>query len=61
MDWEHDSRISLPVGLRFGKVFGGKTPWNMAVQPYYTFEEDRDDVYGIKFSATAIFPKLLKH
>jgi len=61
IDWEDDARVSFPVGLRFGKVFQAKHPVNLAVEPYYTFEQDRDDVYGIKFTANFIMPKWMKH
>jgi hypothetical protein len=61
VDFEHDNRVSFPMGLRFGHVTKGKVPWNLAVQPYYTYQEDRDDEFGIKFSATAIMAKWLKH
>jgi hypothetical protein len=62
IDWEHDNRVSFPVGLRFGKVFMGKTPLNVAVQPYYTFRnKGLDDVWGLKVSATFIKPGWLKH
>jgi hypothetical protein len=56
IDWENDNEYSIPVGLRFGKVFKGKTPLNLAIQPYYTFNDVDDDVYGIKISATFIKP-----
>jgi len=62
IDWEHDNRLSFPVGLRFGKVFPGKTPLNLAIQPYYTFRnKGLDDVWGLKISATFIKPGWLKH
>jgi len=60
VDFENDNRYTIPMGLRFGKVFsakGGKTLINGAIQPYYTYQEDRGDVYGIKFSATFIKPE----
>jgi hypothetical protein len=62
IDWENDNRFSFPVGLRFGKVFKAKTPLNVYVQPYYTFNNrGKDDVWGIKLSATFIKPGWLKH
>jgi hypothetical protein len=69
VNFEEDNRLSFPIGLRFGKVFaakGGNTLINLAVQPYYTYVQDSalteaNDVYGIKFSATFIKPKWLKH
>ena len=61
VDWENDSRVTFPVGVKFGKVFQGKTPMNAAVQLYYTIQEGRDNVYGIKFSASFIKPKWMRH
>lgn len=61
IDWEHDNRLSFPVGLRFGKVFSGKTPLNFAIQPYYTFRnKGLDNVWGLKLSATFIKPEWLR-
>ena len=66
VDWEHDNRFVAPVGVRIGKVLGGKTPWNLAVQPYWQFREGccgmgDNDTWGIKVQATAILPNFLKH
>jgi len=62
VDWENDNALSFPVGLRIGKVFAGKTPFNAYVQPYYTFNnKGRDDVWGIKLGGTFIKPTWLKH
>jgi hypothetical protein len=64
IDWEHDNEYSIPIGLRFGKVFKGdsaKTLLNVAVEPYYTYNENKDDVYGIKLAATFVKPTWLKH
>jgi len=62
IDWEHDNRLTFPIGIRFGKVFAGKTPLNVAVQPYYTIRnKGLDNVWGLKVSATFIKPNWLKH
>jgi hypothetical protein len=62
VDWENDNRFSFPVGLRIGKVFPGKTPFNAYIQPYYIFNnKGKDDVWGIKLSGTFIKPNWLKH
>jgi hypothetical protein len=64
VDFERDNRYTFPMGIRVGKVFGaksGKTLMNLTVQPYYTIQQDRDDVKGIKFSATFIKPEWMKH
>jgi hypothetical protein len=61
VDWRHDNRFMIPAGMRFGKVFKGKTPWNIAVSPIWYFHEgccgvSDNDSWGIKFQATAILP-----
>jgi hypothetical protein len=61
IDWENSSQYSIATGLRFGKVWAGKTPLNMAIQPYYFINEGRDDVVGLKLSVTFIKPGWLKH
>jgi len=62
IDWENDNAFSFPVGLRIGKVYPGKTPFNAYVQPYYTFNnKGHDDVWGIKLSGTFIKPTWLRH
>ena len=64
VDFEHDNRYTFPMGIRIGKVFGaksGKTLLNLAVQPYYTYQDDRDNVYGLKIMATFIKPKWMSH
>jgi hypothetical protein len=62
IDWKNDNQFSFPVGLRIGKVFHGKTPFNAYVQPYYTFNnKGKDDVWGIKLGGTFIKPGWLKH
>ena len=61
VDWENASRVTFPVGFKFGKVFKGKTPINVAFQPYYTIQEGRDDVFGVKFSASFIKPTWMRH
>jgi hypothetical protein len=59
IDWENDDEYSIPVGLRFGKVFPGKTPLNLAIQPYYYFNDSAEDTYGIKLTASFVKPKWL--
>jgi hypothetical protein len=61
IDWENDNQISFATGLRFGKVWAGKTPINMSIQPYYFINEGRDDVFGLKLGVTFIKPGWLKH
>jgi len=62
IDWENNNNIDFPVGVRIGKVWSGKTPINAYVQPYYTFKNHgRDNVWGLKVSATFIKPNWLKH
>jgi hypothetical protein len=63
INWQEDNSISFPVGFRFGKVFKGQgaTLMNLAVQPYYFFNERAADVFGFKVSATFIKPKWLNH
>jgi hypothetical protein len=62
VDWENDNRTSIPLGLRFGKVYMGKTPLNAAVGFYYTLKnKGRENEFGVKFSATFIKPTWLKH
>lgn len=62
IDWENDNRTSIPLGLRFGKVYPGKTPLNAAVGFYYTLNnKGRENTFGIKFTATFIKPKWLVH
>ncbi len=61
VDWQNDGRISFPLGLRFGKVWTGETPVNIAIQPYYTLNDGSPDTYGLKFSLTFIKPDWMKH
>jgi len=46
IDWEHDSKLSFPVDLRFGKVLSAseKTLMSLAVGFYYTFNDGKDNV-----------------
>ena len=48
IDWENSNNFSIPLGLRFGKVFQGSktTLINLAVGFYYTVNENSGDVYG---------------
>jgi len=46
IDWKNDNQMSIPVGLRIGKVFPGKTPFNAYIQPYYTFNNKGKDDAG---------------
>ena len=62
VDWENDNRTSIPLGLRFGKVYPGKTPLNAAVGFYYTLNnKGRENTFGVKFTATFIKPSWLVH
>jgi len=61
IDWQNDGRVSFPLGLRFGKVWTGETPVNIAIQPYYTLNDGSPDTYGLKFQVTFVKPTWLKH
>jgi hypothetical protein len=62
VDWENDNQTSIPLGLRFGKVYSGKTPLNAAVGFYYTLNnKGRENTFGVKFTATFIKPTWLVH
>jgi hypothetical protein len=62
VDWENDNQTSIPLGLRFGKVFPAKTPLNAAVGFYYTLNnKGRENTFGVKFTATFIKPGWLVH
>jgi len=62
VDWEKDNQVSIPLGLRFGKVYHGKTPLNASVGFYYSVNDNgRDNVFGIKFGAVFIKPTWLRH
>jgi len=53
---------TIPLGLRFGKVFHAKTPLNAAVGFYYALNnKGRENTFGVKFTATFIKPNMLKH
>ena len=55
-NWEADT-WSAPVGLVFGKVFLGKTPLNVQVEPYWTYRDKATNEWGVKFGWTFIFPE----
>ena len=60
-DWKNDLS-SIPLGLRFGKVFHGATPLNAAVGFYYSINnKGRENTFGVKFTATFIKPTWLRH
>ena len=60
-NWKNDYS-SIPLGLRFGKVFHAKTPLNAAVGFYYTLNnKGRENTFGVKFTATFIKPNWLRH
>ena len=62
IDWENDNQSTIPLGLRFGTVYKGKTPLNAAVGFYYSVRNNGlDNVYGVKFTATFIKPTWLRH
>ena len=61
VDWENDSNISFPMGIRFGKVFAGKMPLNIAIEPFYTYNNFKSDDYGVKLGVTFVMPKWLSH
>ena len=60
-NWKNDYS-SIPLGLRFGKVFPGNTPLNAAIGFYYAINnKGRENTFGIKFTATFIKPNWLQH
>ena len=60
-NWKNDYS-SIPLGLRFGKVFHAATPLNAAVGFYYTLNnKGRENTCGVIFTATFIKPIWLKH
>ena len=62
INWEKDNQTSIPLGLRFGKVFPAKTPLNVAVGFYYSLNnKGRENTFGLKLTATFIKPKWLVH
>jgi len=63
IDWENNNEYSIPIGLRFGKVFTGseKTLINVAAGFYYTYNKDVDDEYGFKITGTFVKPGWLNH
>jgi hypothetical protein len=61
IDWEDDNRYTFPAGIRIGKVYKAKHPVNVAVEPYYVYEEIGDNSYGIKFTANFIMSSWMKH
>ena len=67
VDFEDDNRLTFPLGFRFGKVFKAKHPWNMVMEPYYTYQGNSEKFgsmandYGVKFGFTLILPELMKH
>jgi hypothetical protein len=60
-DFEKRGRGSYPIGLRIGKVYGGPTPLNLVIEPYYTFNDSADNQYGMKIACTFIMPGVLRH
>ena len=62
IDWEHDNNITIPLGLRFGKVWKAKTPLKGEIGFYYNVtNNDRDSTYGLKITASFIKPHMLNH
>jgi hypothetical protein len=56
-NWSDDNdRYSIPIGVNIGKVFLGKTPFNLAVEPYYTINRDAANFWGFRFQWSLIFP-----
>jgi hypothetical protein len=57
IDW-NKSDFSAPVGVVLGKVFLGKVPFNISVEPYWTYKSSSSpNEYGVKLGWTLIFPK----
>jgi len=62
IDWKNDNQLFFPLGLRFGKVYPGKTPLNASVGFFYTLNnKGRENTFGVKFTATFIKPTWLNH
>ena len=60
-DW-NTNHLTLSVGPRIGKVFMAKHPLNVAITPYYKFNnKGRDNVWGLKLQMTLVTPELLRH
>ena len=62
LDWEHDNKLTFPLGLRVGRVFPGKTPIKAEIGFYYNLVNNgNDDTFGVKFTYSLIKPNMLKH
>jgi hypothetical protein len=62
LDWEHDNKLTFPLGLRFGRVVPGKTPVKMEVGFYYNLVNNgNENSFGVKFTYSLIKPKMLNH
>lgn len=62
IDWEHDNNYTIPLGLRFGKVWSAKTPLKGEIGFYYNAtNHDRDSTYGLKLTVSFIKPHMLNH
>jgi hypothetical protein len=62
IDWKNDNQMSIPLGLRFGKVYPGKTPLNVSVGFYYALNnKGMENTFGLKVTAAFIKPTWLTH
>jgi hypothetical protein len=62
LDWEHDNKLTFPLGLRFGRVIPGKTPVKTEVGFYYNIiNKGNENTFGIKLTYSLIKPKMLNH
>jgi hypothetical protein len=62
LDWEHDNKLTFPLGLRFGRVFPGKTPIKAEVGFYYNLiNNNSENTFGVKFTYSLVKPHMLNH
>jgi hypothetical protein len=62
LDWENDNNLSFPLGLRFGRVFPGKTPIKSEIGFYYNLiNNNSENTFGVKFTYSLVKPHMLNH
>jgi hypothetical protein len=62
LDWEHDNKLTFPLGLRFGRVFPGKTPIKSEIGFYYNLiNNNSENTFGVKFTYSLVKPHMLNH
>ncbi len=52
----NDNAFSAPVGVVIGKVFLGKTPMKVQVEPFWTYRNRATNQYGVQFQWALVFP-----